>query len=291
MDAKLSSQRQASDDARRWFGRSVPRLEDEALLRGRGRFVDDIEMPGLLHAAFLRSSVAHGRLISIDVGAAQALPGVRRALIYRDLRPLLSCDRIPLAMPSAALRFDVDPFVLARDEVCHVGEPIALVIADSRHIAEDALALIDGEIEIWAAVVDPRRGLDDDAPRVRLDCPDNLAARMTVGYGDVAQAFAAAAHVISEQFHLHKGGGHSIEPRGLVARFDPGENLLTVWDGTQMPHQAKRVLVRALGLGENEVRVVAPDVGGGFGPKFVFHPEELAVAAAACLLRAPIKWI
>jgi carbon-monoxide dehydrogenase large subunit len=274
-----------------WFGRSVPRLEDAALLRGKGRFVDDIELPGLLHGAFLRSMVAHGRLLAIDVSAAEALPGIHRVLTYRDLRPLLTCDRIPLAMPSAAIRFDVDHFVLARDEVCHVGEPIALVLADSRAIAEDALGLIVVDIEPLPAIVDPRAGLAGGAPRARLDCPDNLVARMTAQYGDVDQAFAGAPHIITEQFHLHKGGGHSIEPRGVVARFDPGDGLLTLWDSTQMPHQAKRVLVRTLGLDESQVRVIAPDVGGGFGPKFVFYPEELAVAAAALLLRAPIKWI
>jgi len=274
-----------------WFGQSIPRLEDAALLRGAGRFVDDIELPGLLHAAFLRSMVAHGRLRGIDVTAAAALPGVRRVLTYADLRPLLTCDRIPLKMPAAALHFDVDPFVLARDEVCHVGEPIALVLAESRAVAEDALGLIAVDIEPLPAVVDPRAGLAPDAARARLDCPDNLVAQMTAQYGDIEGAFAGAAHVINEAFHLHKGGGHSIETRGVVARYDAGEGVLTVWDSTQMPHQAKRVLVRTLGLDEHAVRVVAPDVGGGFGPKFVFHPEELAVAAAALLLRTPIKWI
>lgn len=281
----------APDSNRRFIGESVRRLEDDKLLRGQGRYVDDIELPGLLHAAFLRSPVAHGRILSIDVTAAEALPGVTRILTYADLRPLLTMDRIGLAMPSAAIRYDVDPYVLAREEVCHVGEPIGVVIADSRHIAEDALALIALEIESLPAVVDPRKGLEPQAPQARLDCADNLVARMTAGYGDIDQAFAKAAHVVHEQFHLHKGGGHSIEPRGIVARFDDGERLLTVWDGTQMPHQAKRVLVRSLGLNEHEVRVIAPDVGGGFGPKFVFHPEELAVAAAAMLVGAPVKWI
>ncbi len=255
------------------------------------RIVGDITLPGLLHAAFLRSPVAHGRIRAIDVAVAEALEGVHRVLTYADLRPRLTQDRIPLAMPSGALRFDVDPFVLARDEVCHVGEPIALVVAESRHIAEDALALIALDVETLPAIVDPRNGLRPGAARARLDVPDNLVARMTAGYGDIEAAFAGAAHVVSERFHLHKGGGHSIETRGLVARFDPADDLLTVWDSTQMPHQAKRILVRCLGLAEHQVRVVAPDVGGGFGPKFVFHPEELAVAGAAMLLGRPVKWI
>jgi len=273
------------------FGQSIRRLEDDALLRGQGRYVGDIALPGLLHAVFLRSAVAHGRLLSVDVAGAEALPGVHRVLTYADLRPGLTCDRIPLAMPSGAIRFDVDPFVLARDEVCHVGEPIALVIADSRAIAEDALALIGVEIDTLPAIVNPRLGLADGAPQARLDCKDNLVARMTAQYGDVDQAFARAAHVVDAQFRVHKGGGHSIETRGVVARFEPDERLLTVWDSTQMPHQAKRVLVKTLGLDERQVRVIAPDVGGGFGPKFVFHPEELAIAAASMLLGAPIRWI
>ncbi len=273
------------------FGQSIRRLEDDALLRGEGRYIGDLALPGMLHATFLRSAVAHGRLLSIDVAAAEALPGVHRVLTYGDLRPRLTCDRIPLAMPSSAIRFDVDPFVLARDEVCHVGEPIALVIADNRAIAEDALALIGVEIDTLPAIVDPRLGLADGAPQARLDCKDNLVARMTAQYGDVDQAFTRAAHVVHAQFRVHKGGGHSIETRGVVARFDRDERLLTVWDSTQMPHQAKRVLVKTLGLDERQVRVIAPDVGGGFGPKFVFHPEELAIAVASMLLGAPIRWI
>jgi carbon-monoxide dehydrogenase large subunit len=273
------------------FGQSIRRLEDDALLRGKGRYVADIALPGMLHATFLRSAVAHGRLLSIDVSAAETLPGVHHVLTYADLRPLLTCDRIPLAMPSGAIRFDVDPFVLAKDEVCHVGEPIALVIADSRAIAEDALGLIGVEIDSLPAIVDPRLGLTDGAAQARLDCKDNLVAGMTAQYGHVDQAFAQAAHVVDAQFHLHKGGGHSIETRGAVARFDADERLLTLWDSTQMPHQAKRVLVKTLGLDETQIRVIAPDVGGGFGPKFVFHPEELAIAAASILVGAPIRWI
>jgi carbon-monoxide dehydrogenase large subunit len=277
--------------SRKGLGQATPRIEDAALLRGRGRFVDDIALPGMLHAAFLRSPHAHGRLTSIDVTQAEALPGVHRVLTYADLRAALTSDRIPLAMPAGAIRFDVDPFVLARDEVCHVGEPIAMVIADSRHIAEDALALIEADIEPLPAVVDPRDGLAEGAAKARLDCSDNLVARALMHYGDIGAAFAGAAHVVSEAFELHKGGGHSIETRGVLARYDADEGRLTVWDSTQMPHQAKRVLVRALGLGEHQVRVIAPDVGGGFGPKFVFHPEELAVATAAFLLGQPVKWI
>src|SRR5262249_28099483 len=142
-----------------------------------------------------------------------------------------------------------------------------------------------------AVVLDPRAGLKPGAPKARLDCPDNLVARHAIEYGEVDAAFAAAAHTLSDCFRPHKGGGHSLETRGVIARFDSRERAVTVWDGTQMPHRAKAILVAALGLAEHQVHVIAPDVGGGFGPKAVFHAEELAVPAAAMLLGAPVKWI
>lgn len=272
------------------MGISVPRVEDSKLLRGAGKFLDDIKVEGALIACFVRSPVAHAKIKSINVGAARALPGVRAVFVYADLRPLLKYDRMPLAMPSGALKFDVNPPVLAYDEVCYVGEPFAVVIADSRAIAEDGAALVELEFEALPAVLDPRAAVAPGADKVRLDCPDNLAARHVIKYGAGDAAFAKAAHVLKECFNLNKGGGHSMETRGVVAQLDHSE-VLTLWDSTQMPHRAKAILVDALGLTEESVRVIAPDVGGGFGPKAVFHPEELAIAATAIKLRKPIKWI
>src|SRR5262245_9578632 len=273
------------------LGRSVPRLEDAKLLRGAGRFVDDLDLPGLLHATFVRSPIAHGRIRRVEATKARALPGVQSILTHAELRPGLACDRIPLALPLPAIRFHVDPYALARDEVCYVGEPIALVVAESRRIAEDAAALVVLEFEPLPAVADPRAGLERGAPKARLDCPDNLVAHWVVQYCDVEAAFACAAHRLCEHFRLHKGGGHSIETRAVLAHYDAGDDMLTVWDSTQMPHKSKRVLVEALGLTEERVRVIAPDVGGGFGPKNPFYPEELAIPAAALALGRPIKWI
>jgi carbon-monoxide dehydrogenase large subunit len=272
-------------------GRPVLRLEDRNLLRGAGRFIDDLELPGLLHATFVRSPLAHALLRGIDAGKARALPGVRAVLTYGDLRPLLCCDRIPLALPVAAIRFHVDPYPLAARELSFAGEAIAMVVAESRSLAEDAASLVELDLEPLPAVLEARAGLARDAPKARLDCPDNLVAHWVVAYGDVEGAFTGAARRISQRLRIHKGGGHSLEPRGVVARFDRTENLLTVWDSTQMPHKAKRVLVESLGLPEHQIRVIAPDVGGGFGPKNPFYPEELAVPAAALLLGCPIKWI
>jgi carbon-monoxide dehydrogenase large subunit len=273
------------------FGRSVPRVEDARLLRGQGRYIDDIVLPDMLHAAFARSRSAHARIKKIDTTAAKTVAGVHAVFRYADLRPHLTRDRIPLALPAAAIKFDAEPICLADQEVCYVGEPIVLVVADNRRIAEDAAALIDVDYDELAVVTDPREGLATGAPRVRLDCPDNLTAQHVVRYGDSDKVFAKPSHRLTLQFHIEKGGGFSIEPRGLVARYDPGDDVLTVWDSTQTPHRAKTVIVQTLGLQEHQVRVVAPDVGGGFGPKAVFHPEEISVPAAALLLRRPIKWI
>ena len=273
------------------LGQRLKRVEDEPLLRGRGRFVDDIQLPQLLHAAFFRSPHAHARLNRVDLTAARALAGIRAVFCHDDLRPHLTGDRIPLALPSAAIRFQVDPYPLARDELTYVGEPIALVIAENRAIAEDALRLIEIDADPLPAVTDPVAGLAPGSPRARLDCPDNLVAQHVVKYGDVDDAFARAAHRIAMRFKLDKGGGHSIEARAVLARYDSAESALTVWANTQMPHRAKSVLVKALGLDETRVRVIAPDVGGAFGPKAVFHPEELVIPAASRALNAPIKWI
>lgn len=272
------------------IGAGVRRVEDDSLLRGEGRFLDDIHAPGLAEAAFLRSPIAHGLIRRLDLAAARALPGVVGVFAYDDLRPLMTSDHMPLALPAGGLRHVAEPDVLAREEVCYVGEPIALVVAATRAIAEDAVACIGLDIEPLPAVSDPVAGLEPGAPRARRDCPDNLVARTGIDYGDADAVFARAPHRLAQEFRLSKGGGHSIEPRGVLARYDELDDRLVVWDSTQMPHRAKSILVDALGLRESQVRVVAPDVGGGFGPKAVFHPEELAIPAAALLLKRPVKW-
>ena len=274
-----------------WIGRSAARVEDHVLLRGGARFLDDIAMPDLAEATFVRSPLAHGLIRSINCEAARALPGVLAVYVFADLRRVLTQDAIPLALPAGGLRFDVDPSCLAITEVCYVGEPVAMVVATSRRVAEDAAALVELDIEALPVVVDPVEGLQPGAPKARLSCPDNLVARTKVDYGDVEGAFEGAAHVVREQFRLNKGGGHPMEPRGVVARHDEITDQVTVWNSTQMPHRAKAMLVATLGLAEHQLRVVTPEVGGGFGTKAVFHPEELAVPAAALLLRRPIKWV
>jgi len=270
---------------------SVARVEDDLLLKGQGRFVDDIELGGMLHACFVRSAVAHAKILSIHKDDAKALSGVFGIYEHKDLCSVIKKERIPQAIQSAMIQFDVDPSWLAKEEVCYVGEPFAVVLADSRRTAEDAAALVYMEYDSLPVVVDPRRGLQENSPKARLDCESNLVAHARVNYGETQKAFEQAPHQMSQLFTLNKGGGHSIEPRGVVAVFDQFEKKLKVWDSTQMPHRARDLLVQSLGLGEHQVRVIAPDVGGGFGPKAVIHPEEIVIPALAILCGHPVKWI
>jgi len=275
----------------RLVGRDVARVEDAALIRGRGRFVDDIAPAGLLHTAFLRSPHAHARILRIDVAAARALPGVHAVLLLDDLRPHLTDTRLVVALPSPSYRLDLHRPVLAETEVVHVGEALAVVIAESRYRAEDALALIEVEYESLPAVADCDDALAPDAPPAHSWAASNLAAEMTVAYGDVEAVFAAAPHRFAETLHIHRGGSHSMECRGVVALHDVIEDRLTVWSSTQTPHTAKRLICDLLGMDETRLRVVTPDLGGGFGPKLIFYPEEVVVALAARLLGRPVKWI
>jgi carbon-monoxide dehydrogenase large subunit len=273
------------------FGRSVPRLEDADLLTGRARFVDDIRLPGMLHAAFVRSPHAHAAILGIRADGARAQKGVHAVYTLADLRPHLRAERLVVALPSAAFRQQVDRPVLAADEVTYVGEPVAVVIADDRYLAEDAAVAVEVDYQPLPAVVDCRTALAADAPRAHRGAPHNLVAEFDVRFGGVDAAFDGAAHVFAETLWQERGGSHSIECRGSVAAYDPLDDRLTVWSSTQTPHAAMRMIADLLGRDESRVRVVAPDVGGGFGPKLVFYSEELVTALAALLLRRPVKWI
>lgn len=274
-----------------YIGRRYPRVEDGALVRGAGRFIDDMRPPGLLEAAFLRSPAAHGLIRSIDTGAARALPGVRAVYTLADLRPVLTADRLPLQFPSSVLPADISPFILASKEVSYVGEAIALVVADNRYIAEDALALIETDIQELPAASDCRDALSSDAPAVHIGRNGNLLIDFVQSYGDAEAAIAAAPRRLTVNLKQHRGGAHPIEGRGLIASFDAESDLLTVWNSTQLAHEARHFIMTLLGLDENRIRVVTPDVGGGFGSKFIFYPEEVAISAASLLLQRPVKWI
>ena len=275
----------------RVLGRDVPRKEDPALIRGAGRFVDDIHLPGMLHAAFVRSPHAHAAITGIDTAAARAMPGVHAVFTLADLAPHLTDTRLVVAMPSPSYRQDLHRPVLADREVVHVGEAVAMVVADDPYRAEDAAAAVDVQYDPLPAVADCIAALEPGAPMAHRGAPSNLVAEMVVEFGAVEAAFAGAAVRVRKRLFVHRGGSHSMECRGLVAVPDALEDRLTVWNSTQMPHACKRILCDLLGLRETQVRVVVPDVGGGFGPKLIIYPEEVAVPLAARLCGRPVKWI
>ncbi len=272
-------------------GASLRRLEDPPLLTGHGRFIDDIALPGTAHAAFVRSPHAHARIRRLATAAARAAPGVQAVLALSDLKPVLARTRMA-GGPGSGKRADhLIPFVLADDEACFAGEPVALVVADSRYLAEDAAALVEIDYEILPAVADCRTAIDSGAPRARREAPSNVVASYSVGYGDVAAAFATAPHVYGDVLWQHRGAGHPIEGRGLIAEYRAADDTLTVWSSTQKAHDLFQRLAEILDHDENRLRVATPDMGGGFGPKLIVYQEDAAVAAAAKLLRRPVKWI
>jgi carbon-monoxide dehydrogenase large subunit len=274
-----------------YVGKSVKRIEDEPLIRGRGRFLDDLQFPGMLHVAFVRSPHAHALVRGIDGAAAASMAGVHAVLTLADLSPQLSQERLPLQFRSAQLPPDITPFVLAKDEVCFVGEAVAMVVADTRYLAEDAAALVEVDYEPLPAVSDCRTAVAPGAPLAHRGRKSNVMTEIKQSYGDIAAAFSGTPHRINVNLKQHRGGAHSMEGRGVLASYDTNEDRLTVWTSTQLAHEVRAFLMGLLQLDENQVRVVAPDVGGGFGAKFVMYPEEVAIAAAGLRLGRPLKWV
>ncbi len=278
----------------RYFGARVRRNEDEALLTGRAMFVDDVRLPGMLHAAFVRSEVAHGRLRSVDAAAALARPGVAAVVTAADLGPYWSPG--PLLVPPVpieGLTFHARTQVpLAREKVRHVGEPIAVVVAESRYLAEDAAEEVVVDIEPLEAAADVRAALADGAPRIHEDLPSNLAAHAVQTKGDYESARAGADLVLAREFTYDRGVAAALENRGIVADWDERSGQLTVWDTTQAPIPIRNGLAAMLDLSESQVRVVAPFIGGGFGPKIMmFYPEEVLLPWISMRLGRPVKWI
>jgi aerobic carbon-monoxide dehydrogenase large subunit len=280
--------------ATRNFGAPIRRNEDARLLSGQALFIDDVELPGMLYAAFLRSNVAHARIRSIDVAAARARDGVVAVYTAADLGDYWAPG--PLLVPPPPIKDTVfnqrTQVPLAKDKVRHVGEPLAVVFAQSRYLAEDALADIAVELDPLPAVVDLENALTNGSARVHDDVRGNIAAHVWQGRGNYPAARAGAAHVVARRFLYDHGASMTIETRGVVASWDARADHLTIWDTTQAPVFLRNGLAAMLGLGERQVRVIAPFVGGGFGPKIMlFYPEEVVIPWAAMKLNRPVKWI
>lgn len=272
------------------IGRKVRRVEDPALLTGRGRYLDDIAFTDAAHVAFVRSAHAHARLGAIDVAAAAALPGVDAVFTAETLLPHLRQLRLPIAFPEGQLAATAMQPVLARDEVRYVGEPLAMVVARSRAVAEDAVDAVLVDYDPLPIVVDPRRALDA-ATSASLDEPRAVFKRFQVQYGDCDAAFRGAPVVLQQNLRQHRGLAHPMEGRGIAARHDRATGELIVWASTQISHGLRENLAEMLELPEDLVRVIASDVGGGFGAKYLVYPEDVAVAAAAMILGGAVKWV
>ncbi|MEI7761394.1 MAG: xanthine dehydrogenase family protein molybdopterin-binding subunit [Thermoleophilia bacterium] len=270
----------------RYFGRPLDRLEDPRLLTGNASFLADLELPGALHAAFHRSFLPHALLTAVDVEDATRVDGVEAVFTAADLEHEPLTDLLPID----GLR-RTPQFALATGRVRFVGEPIALVLARSRGEAEDGAELIAPDYDPLPAVSDAESALEPDAPVLHPELGSNVVYRETTTYGEPAAAFLNADHVVSLRLQHNRYSACPLETRGCAARWDPAVGELTFWSSTQSPHLLRRRLSGATGIAEARIRVLVPDVGGGFGQKIPLHPEELAVALAARRTRRPVIWL
>lgn len=276
--------------ATRFVGEPIKRREDLNLLTGHAAFIDDIQLPDMLHGAVLRSPHASARIRCIDPEAALALPGVHAVLTAAQLGS--ANDAMPLLNDDPGFISPRTHRALAIDQVRFVGEAVAFVVAETRYLCEDALALIEVDYEIRAPAVDVVAAAATGAPLVHDDTESNIACRTVHENGDTADAFKDADVVIRETLRPERGAAQPMETRGVIADHDRATGRMTVWDATQMPVGVRAVLAEKIGMAEAQITVIAPEVGGGFGVKLMLlYPEELLVPYAARMLGRPVKWI
>ncbi|HXK27061.1 MAG TPA: xanthine dehydrogenase family protein molybdopterin-binding subunit [Candidatus Binatia bacterium] len=268
-------------------GARVKRREDPSLIRGLGQYVDDVRLPGMLYVAILRSAHAHAKIKSLDTDAARQHPGVVAVFTGAELRDQIGA--LPTTAGNPTLRIPKH-YVLAVDKVCYVGEGVAAVIAEDRYTARDALDLIAVQYEPLPAVMDPEKALTPGSPVIHSEWPDNTAFRWEHKQGDVDNAFKQAHKVVKQRLVHQRLAPNAIEARGVVARYLATEEELTVWSSTQIPHILKTHLSKLLNFPESQVRVIAPDVGGGFGSKLNVYAEEALLGYLALKLNRPVKW-
>ncbi len=277
-------------------GDRIKRREDPALIQGYGNYVDDIPMVGTLHAVFYRSPYAHARIKSIDVEAARNHPGVVAVLTGSDL--LDKIGTIPCGATGEGMNVPVN-HALATGKIGFVGQPVAVVVADSPYCAQDALDLIEMDVEVLPAAVDPEAAAQPDAPKIHDEFDDNVMFRV---YGPAPEPsptplgltdtlFSQADKVVSLKITQQRLAPMYMEPRGVLATYDKGRDKLKVWISTQIPHSVRTLMAGGLNMPENRIQVIAPDVGGGFGAKIQLYPEELVVPYLARTLGRPVKWI
>jgi aerobic carbon-monoxide dehydrogenase large subunit len=271
----------------RYVGKAIRRVNDRRLVTGYGQFVDDVHLPGTVHAAFVRSPYAHARINGIDASKALDREGVVSVYTGRDLphlmQPLVSSPGLP---PERTLeRYPITP-----DKARFAGDAVALVIADDPYTARDAAELVEVDYAPLDAVVDPRKALEDDAPKLYDDWDSNLGFLWEVEHGDLETAFANAPHEVSVELVNQRVHAAFIEPRCILANWEPNREEMTVWASTQVPHTLRGGIASSLGLSEFQVRVIAPDVGGAFGAKGGIYPEYILFPAIAKHLGRPVHW-
>ncbi len=271
-----------------YVGQPLKRVEDPRLIRGIATFTDDLKMPGMLHAAILRSPYAHARITGIERRAAQALPGVVAVLVGSDVNA--QCGTVPCAASIEGMKSPKHT-VLAGDRVYFVGHPIAVVVATDRYVAQDAIELIEVDYEPLPVVIDPEKALASGSPLTHPDLGTNVAFTWTLTDGDVDGLFKSADRIVKQRVVHQRLTPMAIEPRGCVASYHQGEGTLTLWTSTQVPHLLRTLLPGMIGIAENKMRIIAPEVGGGFGSKLNIYAEEALCSHLAKRLKAPVKWI
>ncbi len=271
-----------------YIGQSLKRVEDPRLIKGLATYVDDLVLPGMLHAVFLRSPYAHAKIKSINTGTAKTAPGVVGVFTGADLNQ--HCGVVPCASEMPELKSPRHA-VLADGRAYFVGHPVAVVVAADRSAARDALDLIEVDYDPLPAASDAAKALDKDSPLAHPELGTNAAYTWKLANGDIDGAFQQADRIIRQRMVHQRLTPMAIEPRGCVASFHPGEESLTLWTSTQIPHLVRTLLPGMIRLPENKLRIIAPEVGGGFGSKLNLYAEEAVCSHLAMRLGAPIKWI
>ena len=273
----------------RMFGSGIRRREDPRLITGRASYTDDITLPGMAYAAILRSPYAHANITSIDTSAAACQPGVLAVYTGADIEGHLNPIPCAWLIPDSNLLTPDHP-AIAKDKVRYVGDAVAVVVAESRYQAEDALEHIDVDYEPLDATINPKASTQDGAPQVHDDVPNNIAFKWTVAGGEIDEAFEKADVVVKDTINLQRLIPNAMEPRSAIAQYVAPTGNLTLWGTSQNPHIARFLSSVVTGVGEHKVRVIAPEVGGGFGSKIPYYADEAITSFCAMQLGVPVKW-
>ena len=273
----------------RIFGSGIRRREDPRLITGRASYTDDIKLPGLVHAAILRSPHAHANISSIDTSGAEGQPGVIAVYTGADTDGVLAGLPCAWLIPDSDLKTPDHP-AIAKDRVRYVGDAVAVVVAESRYQAEDALEHIDVDYEPLDAVMNPKAAAQDGAPQVHDDVDNNIAFTWPLAGGDTDAAFAEADVTVSDTINLQRLIANPMEPRSAIAQWVAATGELTLWNTSQNPHIARFLTSVVTGVPEHKVRVIAPEVGGGFGSKIPYYADEAITSFCSMQLGVPVKW-